>query len=81
MNLQPYFLFYHDAVRSELRQGVACVSLEVTVQIALVGEHEFVYKLLKTLMAIHQCNLQLDYCIMIYNLFCILSAGTLAYRV
>lgn len=54
------------------------MSLEVTVQVALVGELEFVYQFLETLVTVHECHLKLYDSIMVYNLFCVLSAGTLA---
>ena len=54
------------------------MSFEVSVKVALVGEVEFADKLLEILVGVHERNLQLDDCVVIYDFFSVLAARTLA---
>ena len=76
-----FLLIYHHSVRAELRQRVACVALEIAVEVALVGEVEFVYQLLEALVCVYEAHLQLNDCKVVDNLLCVLSAGALANRI
>ena len=57
------------------------MSLEVAVQVTLVGEVEFVYKFLETLVGVYETHLEFNDCEVVDYLLCILSAGALAYCV
>ena len=54
------------------------MALEVAVQVTLVGEMEFVHKVLKAFVCVYEVYLQLNDGEMVYNLFGILSACALA---
>ena len=57
------------------------MALEIAVQVALVGEMEFVDEFLKALVGIYKIDFQFNYCKVVDNLLCILAARPLAYRV
>ena len=57
------------------------MTLEVTVQVALVRELKFVDQLLKTLVSVHEIYLQLNNCEVVYNLLGVLSTCALAHGV
>jgi hypothetical protein len=54
------------------------VTLEVAVQVTLVGEMEFVHQVLKAFVCVYEVYLQLNDGEVVYNLFGVLSACALA---